>query len=67
MRFRLFDKASNKQVHEGVMPRNPAPPVIIWGARAFLLSGERTEAKTDGGHVVGNYVEVDAFQIGGFR
>ncbi|WP_156150626.1 hypothetical protein [Hyphomicrobium sp. 99] len=49
------------------MPRNPAPPVIIWGARAFLLSGERTEAKTDGGHVVGNYVEVDAFQIGGFR
>lgn len=67
MRFKLFDKESKKEIHEGVMPRASAPSVIVWGSRAFLLSGQRTEAKTDGGHVVANYVEVDAFQIGGFR
>lgn len=66
MRFKLYDKTSNKPVREGVMPRAQAPSIVVWGTRAFLLSGQRTEAKADGGHVVGHYVEVEAFQIGGF-
>lgn len=64
MRFKLYEMTGNKPVHEGVLSSEEAPPVVLWGSRVFLLSGQRTEGKAKGGHVVGNYVETDAHQIG---
>ncbi|WP_421930051.1 hypothetical protein [Nitratireductor rhodophyticola] len=66
MKFVLFDRAGSQKVHEGLMPRQTAPDVVVWARRAFVKAGERTEAKLDGGHTLAVYLEADTFSIGGF-
>lgn len=65
MRFRLMDMSGRKMVHEGVMPRQDAPPAVTWGNRAFFKAHEARAATVDGGEVTATYQEVDAFRIGG--
>ncbi len=63
MRFELYAKDKKERVHAAVMPRLRAPQVVCWGHRSFVLSGEITLPKSEGGEAVSQYVEVEAFRI----